>query len=396
MASDEQNKKGTNEGENQKKEGSQDEVEDEARPCAGKLHPSFRTARSIPTSFEPEDVKKLFGEVSESRVRSLSDELKKHLGKTMPEAISKKKNLQDYRANPYVLMATSSVMGLEAPRDFAQFLVNNKLYMGLETAFGKTIEGPVMGAYPIGAGEDRLWGEPSEKLDEFAALEGRGLSREEKSRARNSSVWREVDRSTVYEGRRYLVTVKSGPRTINDTQVSAMKDAIRDNHSAWLEASQENHNVEGIDVVLGLTYGTPKTTNNKDYQLINKLLDSGFEWEDEKGKPGVLLDRETGRVRVYRLVGLDFWSFVARPDDPPSARFAFLEVLLALADALRKVSKGDEVRDSLGKRLDMLGDAIKNLKFPRGSLPSWVRDEFSDPELVWLASTMTTFYDEGL
>lgn len=387
LASGEQDKKWLDEGKRQTQENK------------GNLEeppPSFRTARSVPTAFDSEEVKKLFGEVSEERVGHLSEMLKEHLGKTMPEAISKKKKLQDYRTNPYVLMATSSVMGLESPSEFAQFLVNNKLYMGLETAFGKTIEGPVMGVYPVDTDASESWGEPSEKLDEFAALEGRGLSREEKSRARNNSVWREIDRSSVYKNRRYLVTVKSGPRTINDTQVSAMRDAIHDNHGAWLEASQENYRVEGIDVVLGLTYGTPKSTNNKDYQLINKLLDGGFEWEDESGKPGVLLDKETGRVRVYRLVGIDFWSFVARPDDPPSARFAFLEVLLALADALRAVAHGKEVEDRLNERLDMLGKAIQGLKFSRGSLPGWVRDEFSEPELVWLASAMTTFYDEGL
>lgn len=224
----------------------------------------------------------------------------------------------------------------------------------------------------------------------------KGLSREDKARRRGASVWREIDRSSAYDSRRYLLTIKSGPSTVNDTQVNAMKDAIRDRHRAWLEASQGNYGVEGIDIVLGLTYGTPKTTNNKDNQLLVKLLDEGFRWEDEAAKPGVLVDEATGLVRVYRLVGIDFWSFVASPDDPTSSRFAFLEVLLALAGALREVTARREVEDRLNDRLQMLAEAILKLNFPRGSLPEWVREDFDDKELFWLASAMTAFYDEGL
>jgi hypothetical protein len=356
----------------------------------------FRTARDVRTAFDPDEVAELFEQASEERVRGLQARLKDYIGENLPRAIARKKTLQDYRTNPYVLMATSSVMDLEDPHDFAQFLVNNKLYMGLETSFGKSVESIVMGAYPAGVpeGVGRRWEDPAEKIAEFAGL--KGLSREERARRRGASVWREIDRSVVYGDRRYLLTIKSGPSTVNDTQVNAMKDAIRDHHREWLSASRGNNGVEGIDVVLGLTYGTPRTTNNKDNQLVVKLLEEGFRWEDEATKPGVLVDEETGRVRVYRLVGIDFWAFVARPDDPASSPFGFLEVLLALSGALREVTASREVEDRLNDRLQMLAEAIATLRFPSQSLPGWVREEFSDKELFWLASALTAFYDEGI
>lgn len=356
--------------------------------------PTSCTARSVPTPFDSDHVAKLFAEASEERVRALSEKLKDSIGVNLPKTIARKKTLQDYKTNPYALMAHSSVMNLQSVDGLAQFLVDIKLYTGLETSFGKSIEGVVMGAYPLDAEPDQLWEDPQEKLAEFAAIEG--LSGEARSRARTNSVWRIIDRSCVYKGTRYLTSMKSGPNTINDDQVSAMERAVRDNYRKWLAESQENYGVESVDVIIGLTYGTPKTTNNKDCQLIYKLLDAGFDWEGGDDKSGVLVDNETGRVRVYRLVGMDFWSLVARPDDPSSAQFAFLEVLLALADALREVSQGRSVEERLNERLQMLGDAIKGLKFSRGSLPGWVRDEFSEGELVWLASAMTTFFDEGL
>lgn len=360
---------------------------------APRRDPLYEALRAPRATFDAHRVGELFGSTDETRVRTLSHELQAYISTNLPEAISRRNSLTDYRTNPYVLMTCGSAVDLNDPRDFAKFLVEIKLYMGLETSFGKSVESIVLGHYPIDAQNGAAWRDPQEKLAEFAALEG--MSREERARARGASVWREVDRACVVGGTRYLSTVKSGPNTINDTQVNAMKDAIRDHHRIWLEASQAS-GAEGIDVVVGLTYGTPRTTNNKENQLLVKLLEVGFEEEDRATKPGVLIDTATGRVRVYRVVGADFWSFAAKPDDPASAPFAFLEVLLALAMALRHVSEGREVEERLNDRLQMLASAISTLRFPQGSLPAWVRDDFTDDELFWLASAMTAFFDDGI
>jgi len=218
--------------------------------------------RAVRAVFDQEMVSELFARVSERRVRALAADLEAYIGTNLPAAISRRSALTDYRTNPYVLMTCGSAMHLDDPMDFASFLVNNKLYMGLETSFGKSIESIVLGAYPVDASAGEAWADAPEKLAEFATYQG--MSREEKARARASSVWREIDRACVVNDARYLTTIKSGPNTINDTQVNAMKDAIRDNSSAWLEHSRANYGVESIAVVLGLTYGTARTTNNKD------------------------------------------------------------------------------------------------------------------------------------
>lgn len=354
------------------------------------LFAAMRAARAV---FQEKEIEKLFTQVSQRRVKELSEKLGKYIAANLPETISRRSSLPDYRTNPYVLMTCGSAMNLDDPRDFAHFLVNNKLYMGLETSFGKSIESIVMGMYPVSDDVSEKWEESKEKMEEFSVL--RGLSREDRARARAGSVWREIDKSCVVGKRRYLATVKSGPNTINDTQVNAMKDAIRDNHATWLTESKRNYGVEGIDIVIGLTYGTPKTTNNKDNQLIVKLLESGFEEEDRTKNPGVIRNAD-GSVRVYRVIGTDFWSFVARPDKPKEATFAFLEVLIALAIALRSIAESKDVEDRLNDRLQMLAQAISTLRFPKNSLPKWIKKDFQEQELFWLASAMTAFYDEGL
>ncbi len=124
-----------------------------------------------------------------------------------------------------------------------------------------------------------------------------GLSREQKARKRRQSVWREIDKSCVIGDRRFLVSVKSGPNCINDTQVQAMTDAITTNHAEWLEQTKRTYpNVRKLDIIVGLTYGTERTTNNKENQILIKLLGSGFAEEDRRKTPGVLVAKR-GRAR---------------------------------------------------------------------------------------------------
>src|SRR5262249_26804302 len=150
-----------------------------------------------------------------------------------------------------VLMTSASVMDLRDPNRFADFLFNTKLYMALETSFGKSVEAAFLEQYPFGC--ETKWIEAPEKLAEFEALAG--LSREERARRRTQSAWREIDRSVVVGMRRYLTSIKSGPNTINDTQVQAMTAAIAEHHVRWAQQTRETYPaVTELDVVIGLTY----------------------------------------------------------------------------------------------------------------------------------------------
>ena len=311
----------------------------------------------------------------------------------MPRALERRRDLADYRTNPYVLMTSASVMKLGNADAFAAFLFNSKLYMTLETSFGKSVEATLVGHYPIDS--NSRWSEADEKLAEFDAL--KHLSTEEKAKKRTTSVWREIDKSCVVGNRRYLTSIKSGPNTINDTQVQAMTRAIIDNHESWLNETQEsNPAVAELDIVLGLTYGTDRTTNNKENQVLVKLMEHGFEEEDRARFPGVLIDSQNRRIRVYRRIGQDFWSFIGRPDRPESAGFVYLEILLGLAKALSQGIESDELEDRINQKLSQLSEALTRLQFPRRSLPDWIKDEFSEDELFWFATAMTAFFDEGI
>jgi hypothetical protein len=52
--------------------------------------------------------------------------------------------------------------------------------------------------------------------------------------------------------------------------------------------------------------------------------------------------------------------------------------------------------EQVNLKLVQLSKAISKLAFPRSSLPSWIRDDFSEDELFWLATGLTAFFDEGI
>lgn len=277
----------------------------------------FDALKSRRHTFDPNDIMTLFTQVDQSRVEHLANALTGYITTNLPAAFEKRNGLSDYRTNPYVLMTSASVMSLGDPTKFGNFLFNSKLYMALETSFGKQIEAAFVGQYPVNA--EHKWTDAPEKVIEFSLLEG--LNREERAQQRISSVWREIDRSCVVGNKRFVTSIKSGPNTINDTQVAGMTTAILANYQAWmLQTKQTYPHVDELDIVLGLTYGTDRTTNNKENQILVKLLQQGFEEEDAVQKPGVLIDQVTRSVRVYRCIGREFWAFIGQPDarSPPN------------------------------------------------------------------------------
>ena len=360
---------------------------------ARSLNPFFDALKSNRHRFDQDSIIPLFQKVDKDRLYKLCKLLSGYIGTNVPAAFEKRGGLSDYRTNPYVLMTAASVTNLDDPIAFGTFLFISKLYMALETSFGKSIEAAFVGQYPIRA--DVRWTDPPEKLAEFAAL--KGLSREERAKRRTSSVWREIDRSCVIGSRRYMTSIKSGPNTINDTQVQGMTAAIRDNIEAWAYQSKLTYpGVEGLDVVLGLTYGTDRTTNNKENQILVKLLEHGFIEEDRDQKPGVLIDKKTGTIRVYRRIGQDFWAFIGQPDDPASADFVFLEILLGLARALALGVENTAIEDRINAKIQLLATALGKLQFARNTLPDWVREDFNENQLFWFATALSAFYDEGI
>ena len=356
----------------------------------------YSVLKSPRHNFNAKELKKLFENVDQKRVLDLASVLKKDISVNLPKIYGRRSKLSDYRTNPYVMLATANIMELSDAGEFASFLFNSKLAMGLETSFGKIIERAFLSGYP--ADSNVKWGDPPEKIAEFE-IEAKAEGRAAKAAVRNNSIWREIDKDVFFGSRRYMTSIKSGPNTINDTQVQGMADAIALKHKDWLQQTDASApGVDGIDVVIGLTYGTERTTNNKDNQILAKLLTRGFKVLDQEKYPGVLVDDETGRVRVYRRVGKSFWSWVGNPENEESQPQTFLEILLALSKTFKDIlDNGTDIEEGINGRLKALSQALLKMTFEKNTLPEWIVEEgFSDDHLFYFATALSAFYDEGI
>jgi hypothetical protein len=346
-------------------------------------------------TFDQTEVARQLSLADQGRVSELAQALQGYLSVNLPAVLNARRSLGAYRMNPYVLMTSASVMKLDAADPLARFLFDTKFYMSLETSFGKSIESQIVGVYPIRAERKDRWGDPVEKIAESMALAN--LSNEDKAIKRTESVWREIDQSCIVRDRRYIMSIKSGPSTINDSQVAAMYSAISGHWRNWRDSTHTNYpNLKYLDIIIGLTYGTERTTNNKENQILVKLQRDGFSEPDPDGQPGVLVDPEDGCVRVYRRIGRDFWAVIGQPSDPNSADFVFLEVLLGLAKGLAQQTRASSFEEALTAKLQELSDAIARLSFSGSTLPEWLKSDFTLPELEWLSVALTAFFDEGI
>ncbi len=170
-------------------------------------------------------------------------------------------DIEDTNFNPFLLLITAPVYNLFSPFEVAERLQLGKAFHGDDTAFGRF-------------GEEKL-------LPLFGVREC-----SEKVRAtqdRMGGQWEPIDREFEVEGQRYLLSVKSGPWTMNQSHANGM-----------IEKLPAVYKQTGCPVILGIMYGRYENLNNKPL-LVESSLGSP-EWFDF-------------------LVGRDFWEFVSGVKD---------------------------------------------------------------------------------
>lgn len=343
---------------------------------------SFYSAIRDTRSFDQSEYEQLMNKTSEDRVSKISENWSEYLKPNVGNTIKQKEDIDDYRLNPYAITAIAGILDLDTAEDISQFIFGSKLYMSLETAFGKSVENIVLPIYPIPPATAG-WEEHPEK------------KREMQSDSRTEDlIWQDVDKYCVIGNTAYITTVKSGPRTLNEDITDSIKDDIAGHSETWLEGTQKHHpEVEELNVTIGLTYGTDHSTNNKEMRILLKLVEKGFKEIDRNNKPGIIQHPDNDVITVESRVGIDFWSYIGNPQNPANAEYVFLEVLLGMIEAAD--STGDALRSTTGDKIQKLTDAVEILTIPESSLPKWIEENYQEDELVRMAQTLTLYYDEG-
>ncbi|HWH61091.1 MAG TPA: PmeII family type II restriction endonuclease [Terriglobales bacterium] len=214
--------------------------------------------------------------------------------------------------NPFLLLITAPVYNIFSPFEVAERLQLAKAYHGDDTAFGRMAE------------------------DKFLNILGATHPPEKKSKdAGIRNLWSSIDLHANIEGKRYLMSIKAGPWTMNQSHATEM-----------IGNFSKLHEATGANIIIGITYGRYRNLNNKP----------------------ALVGRGLGKPDWYDfLVGKDFWEFVSGVEG------VHREIFAAVREAQRRFAK-EHADETFSERL--VGNRLKIATSLRKNFSLQADDDF--------------------
>ena len=210
---------------------------------------------------------------------------------------------QTFNTSPYVLLIHARQRGYAKISELEADILPAKQFSSMETSAGRMVEEVVLPEY----GWECV---ASEMHTSNSALDGKRLDGE------------------TY----HLVTLKSGPRCLNDEMSENFADAILANYPTWSRESGANR----IDFTYGVLYGTEKLSNKKDWHILRNIqqkcgdaltVSPDNQWICRFVAHGI-------EVNVTVRIGLDWWTYLG-------GELCFIEVFTALIRACVSVGTAD-------------------------------------------------------
>ncbi|MFC1743353.1 PmeII family type II restriction endonuclease [Candidatus Riflebacteria bacterium] len=160
--------------------------------------------------------------------------------------------------NPLLLLITAPAYNLYSPFEVAERLQLGKAFHGDDTAFGRFAEEKILSLFNI-------------------------VPPQEKKKGPSKSLWSPIDVELTIEGTRYLMSIKAGPWTMNQSHANEMINNFLNIHKST-----------NAKILIGILYGNRPQLNNKPALVARSL-----------GSPAWL----------DYLVGREFWEFVTGVKD---------------------------------------------------------------------------------
>nr|WP_155987403.1 PmeII family type II restriction endonuclease [Thermus oshimai] len=210
--------------------------------------------------------------------------------------------------NPFALLAHAKIEGLTSVSELEAQLKLAKQLSSIETSVGKMLEEVTIPEY----GWQRF-----------------------PSKSQSVDSW--VD--AMHKGRKvlYIATIKSGPRTLNDSISTELGQSIA-RHAASLG---KRYNCKLVSVTYATLYGTFKQSNKKDWRVLLSAYNELKSLEDSQDieilltpekRKGLVFKHGDTRVLVRLRHGIEWWTFLG------SSWLTFLEVGAALIRAAVQAS----------------------------------------------------------
>lgn len=317
-------------------------------------HPDL--PRPAATTLQKTDLLEQLAEIDrqeecKDRILRMETRFRETMGNHVTSLPTSQSNFQKFNTNPFVLMIHCLKRGYSKISQIEDDILPAKEFSSMETSAGRMAETITLPIYGWKCVESQMHTANS-------ALDGKKV---------------EIDLLK-------LVTLKSGPRCLNDEMSENFADAIINNVEAWASDAD----VSKVDFTYGVLYGTKKRSNKKDWHILRNLMDklpeSDFvelpkrKWHCRFRKNGI-------DVSVSVRIGADWWKYLG-------GKTCLLELFAALIRAC--VVPGDADTKSYQYKMSDLREIIDTSNVD----PEYNVSIIQKSQLSWLFFLAKHFYDE--
>lgn len=324
-----------------------------------KRHPGLPKAESIVFS-KNELLEQLMAvdlnTASRARALRMEEHFRRKIDQHVGSLIDGDANFAKFSTSPYVLMMHARKNRYTRVSEIEHDILPAKLFSSMETSAGRAVE---VVALPIYNWTPVL----SQMHTANSALDG----------------------LHVAEDKLQVVTLKSGPRCLNDEMSENFADAIISNLQAWAH----EHNVQKVEFTYGVLYGTQKLSNKKDWHIFKNLelkLGSDCFTTSPKGRWDCSFTYNGIEVEAGIRIGKDWWTHLG-------GRLGLAELAVALIRAC--IAPGEVDSPDHQYTIQDLHSIVSLASVPEGYNPAVLQRS----QLAWYFFFMRHFCDsmiEGL
>lgn len=287
------------------------------------------------------------------RVLEMENRFRERIATMRPQLPSNASNFQRFNTNPFVLLLHASNEGYTQVSQLDRDIVLAKVFSSLETAAGRMVEDIALSIY--------------------------GWRQSESAMHTPESI---IDGTKLSDQNIRILSLKSGPRCLNDEMSENFADSVLSHASAWADSA----NVSRIDFNYGVLYGTPKMSNKKDWHILRNLVEKASRdnceiLEDHRNKWSCSIRQNGVLINARILIGLDLWAYLGGPH-------CALEVWSALIRACIMPSTVIDIEEIY--TISDMGTIASTASVPRGYNVSILQRG----QLPWLFLIARHFYDK--
>ena len=222
-----------------------------------------------------------------SRILAMETDFRGKIGPHIGSLPTVSSEFAKFHTNPFVLMCYSQQKGYSHVAQIEQDLVPAKVFSSMETSAGNMVEQVVLPVYGWEVVHSAMHSHES-------LLDGRPVDQ---------------------PGDKFVgVTLKSGPRTLNDDMAKNIGNELVERAPSWAVG----YGAKEVDFTYGVLYGTKKQSNKKDWHILRNIDESRPNQStlngSHKGAWSIAYSDGPLSVSATIRVGIEWWEYLGGKD----------------------------------------------------------------------------------